>query len=149
LTTARKIFAYFMLKYGKFNLRLMITISAILITRNGKYLLVQENKPDDIGWTIPAGKVRDQESPEEGAIREAKEETGLEVKIDDLIDTLEFSEKNTIMKVYKARTIGGNLKLNDKECMGMGWFSWEEIKHLSLRRKFIKDVIEKDINRKG
>ena len=127
----------------------MITISAILITRNGKYLLVQENKPDDIGWTIPAGKVRDQESPEEGAIREAKEETGLEVKIDDLIDTLEFSEKNTIMKVYKARTIGGNLKLNDKECMGMGWFSWEEIKHLSLRRKFIKDVIEKDINRKG
>ncbi|HUW24385.1 MAG TPA: NUDIX hydrolase [Patescibacteria group bacterium] len=126
----------------------MITISAILITSNGKYLLVQENKPDDIGWTIPAGKVRDQESPEEGAIREAKEETGLEVKIDDLIDTLEFSEKNTIMKVYKARAIGGNLRLNDKECMGMGWFDWEEIKHLSLRRKFIKDVIEKDINRR-
>jgi len=127
----------------------MITISAVLITHNDRYLLVQENKPDDIGWTIPGGRVRDQETPKEGAVREIKEETGLEVKIDGLVDTVEFSEKNTIMKVYKAKVIGGNLKLNDKECMGMGWFGWEEIKHLSLRRKFIKDVIEKDINRKG
>lgn len=127
----------------------MITISAILITRNGKYLLVQENKPDDIGWTIPAGRVRDQETPEEGAIREVKEETGLEVKIDGLIDTMSFSDKNTKMKIYKARVTSGNLKLNDKECMGMGWFSWEEIKHLSLRRKFIKDVIKRDVNRRG
>jgi len=126
----------------------MITISGVMITHDDKYLLVQENKPDDVGWTIPAGRVRDQETPEEGAIREAKEETGLEVKIDDLIDILEFSEKNTIMKVYKARVIGGSLKLNDKECTGMGWFSWEEIKHLSLRKKFIKDVIKKDINRR-
>jgi len=127
----------------------MITLSAVLITHNNKYLLVQENKPDDVGWTIPAGRVRDQESPEEGAIREAKEETGLEVKIDSLIDTLEFSEKNAIIKIYKARVIGGQLKLDNRECMGMGWFDWREIKHLSLRKKFIKDVIKKDINRKG
>ena len=111
--------------------------------------MVQENKPDDIGWTIPAGRVRDQESAEEGAIREVKEETGLEVKIGGLIDTMEFSEKNTIMKVYKARVIGGSLKLNDKECMGLGWFNWEEIKHLNLRKKFIRNVIKKDINRRG
>lgn len=127
----------------------MITISAVLITRDNKYLLVQENKPNDIGWTIPAGRVRDQETPEEGAVREVKEETGLEVKIDGLIDTVNFSKKNTEMKIYKARVTGGSLKLNDKECMGMGWFNWEEIKYLNLRRKFIKDVIKQDINRGG
>ena len=127
----------------------MVTISAVLITHDDKYLLVQENKPDDIGWTIPAGRVRDRETSEEGAVREIKEETGLEIKIDRLIDTVNFSEKNTKMKIYKARVTGGSLKLNDKECMGMGWFNWEEIKHLNLRRKFIKDVIKQDVNRGG
>ncbi|PIS14203.1 hypothetical protein COT65_00180 [Candidatus Shapirobacteria bacterium CG09_land_8_20_14_0_10_47_13] len=123
----------------------MITISAILISHNDKYLLVQENKPNDIGWTISAGRVGGSESPEEGAIREAEEETGLEVEANNLLKTFRFDEKDTEVKVYKGRAVGGSLKLNEKECMGLGWFSREEIEHLDLRREFILEAIKTDI----
>jgi len=123
----------------------MIIISAVLISRNDKYLLVQENKPDDIGWTIPAGRVRNGESPEEGAVREAKEETGLNIKVNNLLKTFKFKKKDAEIKVYKGTITGGFLKLNEKECMGLGWFSWSEIKHLELRREFILEAIKTDI----
>lgn len=125
----------------------MITISAVLITHNDKYLLVQENKPNDVGWTIPAGRVRNGESPEEGAIREAEEETGLKVKVNNLLKTFKFDEKGAEIKVYKGRVVGGSLKLNEKECMGLGWFSWTEIKHLDLRKEFVLGAIKTDIRK--
>lgn len=123
----------------------MITISAVLISHNDKYLLVQENKPNDIGWTIPAGKVKNGESAKEGAIREAEEETGLKVEVNNLLKTFKFDKKGAEIKVYKGNIVGGNLRLNEKECMGIGWFSREEIEHLDLRREFILEAIKIDI----
>lgn len=123
----------------------MITISAVLISKNGKYLLAQENKPGDVGWTIPAGKARTGESLEKAAIREAREETGLKVEVNRLLKTFNFDRKTVEVKVYKAKIIGGSLKLNKKECMGLGWFNWEEIKHLDLRKEFIREAIKADI----
>lgn len=123
----------------------MITIPAILISHDNRYLLVQENKPNDIGWTIPAGRMKNGESPEEGAVREAEEETGLKVEVKSLLKTFLFDEKCAEIKVYKGNIVGGSLKLNEKECIGLGWFSWSEIKHLDLRKEFVKEVIRIDI----
>lgn len=125
----------------------MINIAGVLIRRNDKYLLVQENKPDDTGWTIPAGRVKDSESPEQGAIREGQEETGLNLKINYLVKTFKFDHLKTAVHIYRTDIVGGKLKINEAECMGLGWFSWSEIKNLELRKEFVRIAIKTDIEK--
>ena len=57
-------------------------VSANVICKDKKYLLVQEKKPSAYGlWNLPAGRVEEGYSLEETAIKEAKEETGFDVRI--------------------------------------------------------------------
>ena len=54
-----------------------------VIEKDGKYLLVQEAKKKCYEkWNFPAGHLDFNESLEQGAIREIKEETGCDVKLD-------------------------------------------------------------------
>ncbi len=54
-----------------------------IIEKDGKYLLVQEAKKKCYKkWNFPAGHLDYNESLEEGAIREIKEETGCDVELD-------------------------------------------------------------------
>ncbi|MFJ8230399.1 NUDIX hydrolase [Streptomyces sp. NPDC094448] len=57
-------------------------VAAAVITRpmDGRIVLVRRRVPEgDLSWQFPAGKVEAGESPEEAAVREAREEVGLNV----------------------------------------------------------------------
>lgn len=55
-------------------------IAAAVITRDGRFLLVQRAVSEgDLSWQFPAGEVEPGESPEDAAVRETTEEAGLTV----------------------------------------------------------------------
>lgn len=58
-------------------------IAVAVVEHDGKYLIGQ--RPDGVPlagyWEFPGGKVEAPESPEEAAVRECREETGLEVVV--------------------------------------------------------------------
>lgn len=59
-------------------------IAAGIVKHNGKVLIICREKNDNNFpglWEIPSGKKEDMESVEDAAVREVKEETGLNVKI--------------------------------------------------------------------
>lgn len=61
----------------------------VVIDAAGAVLLVQEGKPGSRGlWHFPAGGVEEGENPQDAAVREAWEETGLRVRPIKLLDTL-------------------------------------------------------------
>src|SRR5574341_2397506 len=57
---------------------------AAVFDDEGRILLVRRS--DDGLWCLPCGWVEPNESPKEAAVREAREETGLEVKARCLVD---------------------------------------------------------------
>ncbi len=56
-----------------------LTVDAIIETEGGIILIKRKNPPP--GWSIPGGFVDYGETLEDAVIREAKEETGLDIKI--------------------------------------------------------------------
>lgn len=67
-------------------------------------------------WTLPAGYQEYYETPEEAAVREAREECGLEVAVIRLIDvmyTTDDARKRANLNVYLCRVTGGELAPGD------------------------------------
>ncbi len=91
--------------------------AAVVIQKNDSILLARRIfSPNKGDWTLPAGFVDAREKPEDAAIREAMEETGLVVKIKGLrqiISGREHDRGADIVIVYDAEVIGGELKAGD------------------------------------
>jgi ADP-ribose pyrophosphatase YjhB (NUDIX family) len=81
----------------------------IIIEHGGGVVLIRR-KFEPVGWAIPGGFVDYGESLEEAAVREAREETGLEVELVRQMHTYSAPgrdpRKHTISTVYVARAEG-------------------------------------------
>ncbi len=89
---------------------------AAIFNENGEILLMERS--DGSGWCLPCGFVEPNETPAEGIIREVREETGLEVKITQLVGV--FTRKpgaamgphTTVSVVHLCEVTGGELKIS-------------------------------------
>ena len=84
-----------------------IIAASLPINENGVVLLRRGIEPRIGAWTFPAGYMELNESVEEAAIREAKEETNLDVELTELLDIYSRREAGVVIIVYLARVLGG------------------------------------------
>jgi 8-oxo-dGTP pyrophosphatase MutT (NUDIX family) len=110
-----------------------------------KILLVKHPKFNK--WVQPGGHIEEDETPEETALREVYEETGIRVKI--LGDN--FPRENDFVRplgIQKNRSIEGNMhidiiyagvpikqdniKFDKSESQEFGWFSRNELENISV-----------------
>lgn len=104
--------------------------SAVAIVKDGKLVLVKRGVPPHRGsWCLPSGFEEYDESPEETAVREAKEETNLDIRLLGLYKTY-FSDshpgKNTVVHVYLAEAVGGEMKPGD-DATDVGAFPLDDL----------------------
>ena len=103
----------------------------IIITKDEQVLLLKRKYVHGDGsWSTPGGHLEFGESPEECAIREAKEETG--VSVTDLKfraitnDIFERDGMHYITIWMGGRYLSGEPVVNDPHEMAeVGWFTWE------------------------
>jgi ADP-ribose pyrophosphatase YjhB (NUDIX family) len=116
----------------------------VAVMQDGNILLTQ--REDFETWVLPSGRVEEGESLAQAAIREAKEETGIEVELTRLVGI--YSRKGTMYPGYTAlfaaRPVGGERKLQPGETIAVEWFPFEEIPTpLSVgQARRIRDAIE-------
>jgi len=108
------------------------TRAAAVIQQDGKFLLVQEATPVVHGlWNWQQGKVDEGESPETAAIREAKEETGLDVRVVRKLGVIQNPFPNTKeIHVFLTEVVGGELKVLEGEILQAKWFTLEELEEI-------------------
>lgn len=118
----------------------------ILIRDRDRYLLIKRAAEPDAGlWTVPGGLVEVGERAAEAAVREAKEETGLDVEILEVIDVVDkivMDENSRIMYHfviidYLATPIGGSLKAAS-DALDAQWLEAEEFPRYALSPTLIE-----------
>ncbi|MBQ9298120.1 MAG: NUDIX domain-containing protein [Clostridia bacterium] len=120
-----------------------------IIIKDNKVLLIQQNAGH---WGFPKGHVEENESEQETAIREVKEETNIDVKITDTTRyTVEYMHKGNLKQVvlFIAEPISNDLKPQAEEISVIEWLSFEDalnrFTYDNVRDLFVKILKEKHL----
>lgn len=92
-------------------------------------LLVKRGVVPRIGyWALPAGFVEVDEMPDQAALREVQEETGLHIELDGLLDVLPLDNphKRGFLLLYRGHVLNGALDAAD-DVSEVRWFSAQDI----------------------
>lgn len=99
----------------------------VAVIHEGKILLTQ--REDFETWILPSGGVEDDESIAQAAIRETKEETGLDVELTRLVGI--YSRLSNMAQVhavlFTAKPIGGEIKCQPGETIAVDWFELDKL----------------------
>lgn len=90
--------------------------AGVLVETDGRIVLIRRGVEPKAGyWSLPSGYVEADELAEAAAVREAEEETGLQVEIDDLLGVYSFGREpqTGVLILYSAHTVGGELCAGD------------------------------------
>jgi 8-oxo-dGTP pyrophosphatase MutT (NUDIX family) len=127
-------------------------VAFVYLSQDEKILLLQEGGRLSKGlWCFPGGHVDEGESFEEAAIREAKEESGYQVILDNIIfnsiiPKTEYLGNSTDTEeveliIFKGIITGGAMKI-DNQALDLKWFNKQDALTLPHRWKIIKDLIK-------
>ena len=117
-----------------------------IIIKDEKILLIRRmNEPFKGMWALPGGIVEEDETIEQCIVREAKEETGLGIKLENFVGI--YSEpsrdpRKIITVVYICGITGGNPKAGS-DAEDIKWFDLENLPELAAdHKKIIKNLLK-------
>lgn len=103
--------------------------AGLIVIGENKVLMVKNQKNQ---WLLPKGHIEGDESDEEAAIREIKEETGIDAKIVQGFreeDTYWFKDKGNLVKkevvFFMANAKNKEIIVDKTELSDAAWFDWD------------------------
>jgi ADP-ribose pyrophosphatase YjhB (NUDIX family) len=129
----------------------LVGVGAVIVA-DGRALLIRRGQAPLLGeWSLPGGVLECGESLREAAIREAREETGLTVEVDEMLGVYERvirSEDGRVRYHYVlidflSHAVGGELKAAS-DAAEVGWFTREQLPALKLAYD-ADDVVRKGL----
>lgn len=104
----------------------------VVVEQDGMIVLGRRNHEPNIGrWSFPSGYLDAGELPEEAAVREVEEETGLKVAIERLLGVYATAGERTIFIAYAGLVIGGEMEAGE-ECLEVRAFRPEDLPELAF-----------------
>jgi 8-oxo-dGTP diphosphatase len=119
-----------------------VAVGTIIADVNQRIVLVKRAIEPGYGkWVFPGGYVDRGELLVAAALREAREECGLEVRVDSLVDIYSYTGRTPIVIVFAATLVGGTLAV-DEEGLEARWFAADEVPWDELAFRSTKEGIK-------
>lgn len=127
---------------------ILVFAGGCLFDEQGRVLL--QKRGNSGKWGFPGGAIELGETPEDAAIREVREETGLDVEIESLIGIYTDSdmkypngdEAHSICIAYKLKPVEGQLTCDNEETIQLRYFSLDELPKMFCKQH---DEIKDDL----
>ena len=124
----------------------VVNVVCAIIVHEGKILGTQRGYGDFAGgWEFPGGKIEPGELPEDAVRRELKEELDLEVKVEQLFDTVEYDYPTFHLSMQCFLCTMGDREFVLKEHKDARWLdrdTVDEVKWLPADEGLIKKLKE-------
>ena len=118
-----------------------VAVGTVITAADERIVLVRRAIEPGYGlWVFPGGYVDRGEEITAAARREAREEAGLEIRLDGLVNIYSYPGRPLTIIVYSATWIGGEL-CTDEECLEARLFSPEEIPWTELAFRSTHDAL--------
>lgn len=110
--------------------------SCVMLVDRGRILLVRQHYRGALIWTLPGGGIEPGETPEEAAIRETREEVGLDVTLVRLLARRPRANAPGLYSCYLGHIVGGQLALGSdpelppdrQELREVRWFPLDRVR---------------------
>lgn len=116
----------------------ILSAATVVFNEQGEILLIKGPRR---GWEMPGGQVEEGESLKEAAIREAKEESGFDIEINNFCGVFQNVDRSICTTLFLGKVIGGEPDTSS-ESLEVGFFSIEQAmdmltwKNLRLRLEY-------------
>ncbi|MDP6612881.1 MAG: NUDIX hydrolase [Candidatus Hydrothermarchaeota archaeon] len=126
-----------------------VAVDMVLLRKDGSFVLVKRAfEPYKGRWALPGGLAEYGKPLEESAVREAKEETGLDVEVVRVLDVLSNPGRDprghVVSVCFLTREKGGELKAGSDALEARAFREVPSnlaFDHEGLLRKIIKDIV--------
>jgi len=121
----------------------MNEMTAALIVKDNKILLVHNTKHNQIRIEPPGGKKENNESFEECIKREVEEELGIRIKVNDLFQVCKTTSPEGEFEVHMflSEILQGEPKIMEPNKISkFGWYSSEELNDLMKKRVLVPNL---------
>ena len=112
-----------------------LTVDTIILENDKIILIKRLNNPFKNHWAIPGGFVEYGEKVEDAAVREAKEETGLDIELTKLVGVYSDPDRDprghTVTIAFLSKIIGGTLK-SASDAKDAKFIDINELKNMKL-----------------
>lgn len=125
-----------------------LTVDAIILneSKDEVVLIKRRNNPFKDFWALPGGIVEYNEKVEDAVIREAKEETGLDIKIEKLFNVYSAPGRDprghSVSVCFLCKPIAGELGAGS-DAKEAKWFSLSHLPKLAFDHEKILEELKK------
>ncbi|WP_077622665.1 NUDIX hydrolase [Sediminibacillus massiliensis] len=121
----------------------IVSAAAIVLNKQNEILLIKGPRR---GWEMPGGQVEERESLERAAIRETKEESGIDIEVTTFCGVFQNVDRSICNTLFLGKPIGGEFSTSP-ESLEVGYFPIEKALEMVTWNNF-RQRIEYCLNKK-
>lgn len=115
----------------------IVSAATIVLNENNEILLIKGPRR---GWEMPGGQVEEGESLRDAAIRETKEESGIDIEIIQFCGIFQNVSESICNTLFLAKPVGGELTTSP-ESLEVGFFPLEQALEMVTWNNFRQRIV--------